>query len=845
MRVAYLFIFSFLFLACYSQNTNPGTIDSLKRLENKTQGISKADLYNRLALLYFTDADDIDSSLRYAGKALALSKQLNYKKGLALGYHSLGRAINMTDHDSAIKVFSAGMQALNAKKKREEKNESRSPENSSVELTKMLADLFFETGVAYQRKFNLSRAAENYLQASKLYENAQKENTNAFVDIMKEFGSWKGGELTIPQAIDFKNAHPDDKRVLTSFRLGADILGGIRWSCLQLGDLFINIREFREALIYLKKAETNAEQTGGKESHVKILLSIGNLYYRNGQFDSSVIYYKKLCRRAEELHMLQASVEGATKLGNAFKAKGDYLKALEAYEKVNTYLQPLNDGTYKTNSLYSSMPAQLVTNMVFHFRTAINLQLIGDMYSTMGRDDEARRNYNNAISLLDKVLVNANNSMDTLRVVNVNWSLANLYVRINEYKKAIQKFTGILPYYEKVLPAEEQLKLSNDIQTAYEKNGDLAGAYKFYKKHIALKDSLFGQQNSNNINQLQKRFEVEKKDADIIILNKAQEVQAAELETQKLVRNVFIAGSVLLLLLAFVIFRSLVQNRKAKKIIESQKELVEEKNKEITDSITYAKRLQEAILPPLDLIKTTLPGSFVLYRPKDIVAGDFYWMEIIQPEVTSTREELPTAPAGSVLIAAADCTGHGVPGALVSVVCSNALNRAVKEFGISDPGEVLDKTRNLVIETFEKSGAEVKDGMDISLLSISQKQNSGKFSVKWAGANNPLWYVENNELKEITANKQPIGKFHQPTPFQTHHFELPPGTTLFLFTDGYADQFGGPKGKKFKYKQLEKLVIENISSPPEYLKEILSREFEAWKINTEQVDDVCIIGIRL
>lgn len=251
---------------------------------------------------------------------------------------------------------------------------------------------------------------------------------------------------------------------------------------------------------------------------------------------------------------------------------------------------------------------------------------------------------------------------------------------------------------------------------------------------------------------------------------------------------------------------------------------VEEKQKEITDSINYAKRIQEAILPSFDFIKTHLPNSFIYYQPKDIVAGDFYWAEKVDSDF---------------FIAAADCTGHGVPGALVSVVCCNALNRTVNEFKLTDPGKILDKTRELVLESFSKSKEDIKDGMDISLVCINGN------TVKWAGANNPLWYYQNNELKELKANKQPIGKTDNPEPFTTHTIELQKGDSLYLFTDGFADQFGGPKGKKFKYKQLEDLLVasNDLSINEQHLS--LKNALNSWKGNLEQVDDICIIGIKV
>lgn len=258
--------------------------------------------------------------------------------------------------------------------------------------------------------------------------------------------------------------------------------------------------------------------------------------------------------------------------------------------------------------------------------------------------------------------------------------------------------------------------------------------------------------------------------------------------------------------------------------IRRQKAKIEEAHKEIKSSITYARRIQSAILPPLKLVEQHLPDSFVLYKPKDIIAGDFYWLEVTENDV---------------LIAAADCTGHGVPGAMVSVVCNNALNRSVREFGLTDPGLILDKTREMVIEEFEKSEEDVMDGMDVALCAFSG------YRLRYAGAHNPLWLVRNGELTEIRASKQPIGVYHNITPFQTHHIDLLPGDSIYIFSDGFADQFGGDRGKKFMSARFKKLIVSIQSESMPRQKELLNKAIKEWKGRRDQVDDICVIGVRV
>lgn len=258
-------------------------------------------------------------------------------------------------------------------------------------------------------------------------------------------------------------------------------------------------------------------------------------------------------------------------------------------------------------------------------------------------------------------------------------------------------------------------------------------------------------------------------------------------------------------------------------LIEVHQEL-KEKNDEILDSIAYAKRIQTAILPPEKMVKALLPNSFVLYLPKDVVAGDFYWMQ---------------KSDNKVFFAAADCTGHGVPGAMVSVICNNALNRAVNEFDRRTPATILDQAREIVIQEFDKSEEDVKDGMDLALCSIVDMK------LEFAGAHNPLWIIRNNEILEFKGDKQPVGNFEMAKPFTNQGYDLESGDLIYIFSDGYVDQFGGVKGKKFKPKQFRELLLNIHQKPLDEQSKILEETIIEWRGDIDQVDDICVIGVKI
>lgn len=303
----------------------------------------------------------------------------------------------------------------------------------------------------------------------------------------------------------------------------------------------------------------------------------------------------------------------------------------------------------------------------------------------------------------------------------------------------------------------------------------------------------------------------------------------------------FVASIVYGLVAYFVRKQQLTQSRLnlSNENLSKAFDTIQKTHKDIKDSIEYARHIQQSILLSEKNIEKFGLDYYQVFKPKDIVSGDFYWFE---------------KHGDIILFAVADCTGHGVPGAIVSVLCNNALSRTVREFKLIQPAQILNKVRDLILETFRKGDDQTKDGMDIALCSLNIKNNELQF----AGAFNSLYHITKTKkdckekitngkfcLKEIKADRQPIGKFDKPIPFTNHTIQLEKGDSIILFTDGYADQFGGEKGGKYKYTPLKKLLLSINDKSAAEQKEILEDTFEKWKGSFDQVDDVCLIGIKV
>lgn len=582
-----------------------------------------------------------------------------------------------------------------------------------------------------------------------------------------------------------------------------------------IADNYVELANYKKAVEYIFK-EIRIEQN---LKELKLLsgayLNLGNAYRKLEDYEHAETFYQKSFEIKNEIHDSTGIANCYNNLGLIYRHNKDYRKALSVYFKALGIYQNLNNkkGIIRsyTNIGVVYKSSNNLSNALTYFNKAINLSL------EIGHISALTTLYNN---------------------------VANLYIIQRLPDKAIPLLDSSIKISAKEKDIEDLYTAHEYLSKAYYLKSDYKNAYLNHVMFKQLHDSIYNDENSKTISDLRTQFEVEKKEVEVKAIANAEKQKLADIAEVQRNRSLMIIIGVGCLLIITVVFLWILNKRfritnRQKQVIEKQKEVLDEKNnlleekqKEIIDSINYAKRLQQAILPSLESLKKYFPQSFIFYKPKDIVAGDFYWMH----SVTMVDKEI-------VFMAAADSTGHGVPGAMVSVVCSNALNRAVIEFGLLDTGKILDKTRELVLETFSKSGEEIKDGMDISLCKFEFLKHG--INVEWSGANNSLWYIQNNQLLQVKADKQSIGKTDNPIPFKTHKISYSAGTTYYLFTDGFADQFGGPKGKKFKYKQLEEALLQSNHLDIKEQKVKLEDSFISWKGDLEQVDDVTIIGITI
>ena len=634
------------------------------------------------------------------------------------------------------------------------------------------------------------------------------------------------------------------------------------------------------ALYHYKQALKIMKEVGNRRAISYCYLNIGQTYCDMGNHKEALNYMFAGLKIKEELNDKIGLEVGYNNIGNIFQTQGDYTKALTYYLKTLKIAESMNDklvASYAYTNIGSIFLSQNKQGeALIYFKKAVAIQEVlgdksgaGSSYTSIGNIYFSRKQYDDALlyhlkdfkakeALEDRqgMAIAANNigqdyfalkkfrqsmtyqqkSYDLCQqitykrgLVSAAGGLGNLYEEQKNYSLALR-------YYAEMLSEAQALDFKEGIRDAYAnhasvytKTGAFANALRYTELFHIAKDTLLNKENFKQVAELNTRYETDKKEKEILLLTKDQQLNAKTIKQQQFVRWGLLGGMGLLFISAASIFRRYRFKQKANLLLESQKKEIEEKNTLITDSIDYAKTIQEAVLPKAEEVDRVFKESFILYQPKDIVSGDFYWIHQLHNRLICT---------------VADCTGHGVPGAFMSLLGYNMIENAVKELSALNPATILNTLSNEIGKRLSghDQAEESRHGMDISLISIDPVSQQLEF----AGAHNSLYIIRNGVLTELKADKWGIGDAKKAQKgFTNQFFELQKGDMIYLFTDGFPDQLGGPNRKKFFYPPFKDLLVSISSLDMASQKEKLEKAHLDWRQGKyEQTDDILIMGIR-
>ncbi len=618
---------------------------------------------------------------------------------------------------------------------------------------------------------------------------------------------------------------------------------GLVLSYNNIGIISSNQGQYAKALEYFQKALQIQETLGNKIGLAGIYNNIGNIYEAQERYLEALEYYQKALPIWQALGYGSGLATSYNNLANIYLAQGRYTEALEFYQKALQIWETLGNRPRLVDAYYN----------------------IGDTYKKQRQHAKALEYYQKAItfgeSIGDKLgLTFYYASAGDVYFLKGQPILARPYLlKALAFAREIKAYDRLQEVY--LLLAQTDSALAASGQPAYWKT-----AYEYARLHSIYKDSVVNKESIRRQAELESQYQYEKK----VALLKAQQEQErllaqAELRRQKIERNLSLSIAGLTLAAAGVLgyFLRIIRRQKkelemanqrleqanveleqvnaelkttnkaleeSNRLIQAQAKVLVQKNEEILDSIRYAERIQRVILPSEEKWRRLLPESFRVYLPRDIVAGDFYWLEETERYV---------------FLGIADATGHGVPGAFVSLVCASALNKAVLEEGLESPAQILGRVKVLVSELLTREGESLPDGMDIALVRF---EKAHPWRMVYAGANRPLWIVSQaKELIELAPTRQPVGYTEEEKLFEEVAVDVASRRPVMVygFTDGIVDQMGGPKGRKLMAKGLKEFLLGIANLPCEVQRERIEAFFAEWKGERRQMDDVTVVGVRV
>ncbi len=606
--------------------------------------------------------------------------------------------------------------------------------------------------------------------------------------------------------------------------------------------------EYQKAYKYWQSSLKINKSLELESEYATLYNNIGVIHRIWGEYGKAIEYFHDALRIHEKTRDTLAIAKAVSNIGNIYFYFGiDLKKALEYYQRGLKFFNALKDSIqianiknnigniYLKEENYELALAQFEESLEI-FNKQHNEQGIANTYLYLGPTYKEKKEYQKALNYFLKAQKIFSNLGDKRNYALSFANMADTYKDMKDYGKSIR-------YYNIFFNEANQLNLRKDfldqyekISEVYEKAGNYIDALKFYKKYASIRDSLINEENVKQLSEMEAKYENEKKSNEIKLQQTIIDKKELENKRQQWVIGFSILLIVSIFLVLLLIYRQFRVKKKANILLQQQNEEIKaqrdkiaRQNKEITDSITYASIIQSAILTPHHLFEEYFPEHFIYYKPKNIVSGDFYWM---------TRKK------DKILVAVADCTGHGVPGAFMSMLGMAFLSEIIgkPELGTSD--EILNELKEKIISSLHQKDAETetKDGLDIALCIIDRKQ----MNLQFTGAFNPLYIISDNNLDIIRGDRIPIGfSFREGTYFTRHDIKIKEGDMIYMFSDGYYDQFGGENRKKFMAKRFIHLLLDISQFSLKKQEEWLDKTLVDWMEDNEQVDDITVVGIKI
>lgn len=655
--------------------------------------------------------------------------------------------------------------------------------------------------------------------------------------------------------------------------------------------------QYSPALENFQKSLKIKEETGDRRGMSNSYTNMGLIFDDQGNYPKAIEYYMKSLEIKEETGDKKGLTSSYTNIGVIFKKQGNYEKALEYFNKVLVLGQELKNkriigNAYTNIGVIYREKGELNTSIEYLQKSITIYNSINDLkgmginYSNMGVIYMDLKQYNRARVYFLKSLDIKKQLNDQKGIAISLNSIAWLNNETKKYDDAIENANLAFNIAKEIGALPEQLRAVELLTASYKSKKDFEKAFAYQEEYIVLQDSIHTSEKSKAIIELEARYQTEKKEEEIIKQQLLLDKQKVEIDHQqnkafaeKIVRDFLIGIVVLALIALFFIFKSYRLKKKANNIIsqkndeleqanteilmqraeiEAQRDMVVDQKKEIervheelTGSIRYAQQIQMALLPSKNKLIDIFDDHFVFFKPRDIVSGDFYWATQVEDKS---------------VFCIADCTGHGVPGAFMSMLGISLLNQIVQTEKVVNPVLILERMRNYIIHILqqEKDQSYSKDGMDVAVCVYDKNNNK----IQYSGANVPLFIISENghsdisnipepetektekmgrqfQITEIKPDKMPIGIFERLDPFTGHEITIKPGTCLYLVSDGITDQFGGDDNKRFTTKRLRELLLQCAGFPLQEQRVIIEKAYLIWKKTYEQLDDATIVGVKL